>query len=295
MARLPPFMALRALEAAARHKSYSRAADELHVTHGAVSHQIRKLEEELGTALFHRRGNTMEPSPAALELAGKIADALELMRRAVDDAMDGQSKEPLVVSAEPGFARRWITPLLVRMREQTGEQDLDLRLENRNANFVSDGVDAGVRHGPGGWPNLEAQALFKERLFPVCSPEFMVRHPLQQLEDLRDAPLLRHNFWTWPSWFRSLGLAPPPDRGMNFDDSAFMLEAAAQGVGVALARSSLVGHDLETGRLVRPFPEEIVSDWGYFFVWRADSRKLKRIHALRDWLVAQALSEQSRA
>lgn len=295
MARLPPFMALRALEAAARHKSYSRAAEELHVTHGAVSHQIRRLEDELGTALFHRRGNAMEPSPAALELAGKIAEALELMRRAVEEATDGQSKSPLVISAEPGFARRWITPRLVRLREETGEGDLDLRLENRNANFVSDGVDAGVRHGPGGWPGLECHELFRETLFPVCSPEFLKRHALSQLEDLREAPLLRHYFWTWPAWFRSLGLQPPPDRGMNFDDSAFMLEAAAQGVGVALARSSLVGHDLETGRLVRPFPEEFVSDWGYYLVWRADSRKLKRIHALRDWLASEASSERTRA
>src|SRR4051812_39820779 len=124
MARLPPFMALRALEAAARHRSYSRAAEELHVTHGAVSHQIRRLEEELGAALFHRRGNSMEPSRVALELAARVADALELLRRAVDDATDGQSKESLVISAEPGFARRWITPRLVRLREETGEADL---------------------------------------------------------------------------------------------------------------------------------------------------------------------------
>ena len=293
MARLPPFMALRALEAAARHRSYSRAAEELHVTHGAVSHQIRRLEHELGTALFHRRGNSMEPSPAAAKLAASIGEALETLARAVEDATAGQAG-PMVISAEPGFARRWMTPRLVRLREETGEPDLDLRLDNDQANFVSDGVDAGVRHGPGAWQNLEAATLFKERLFPVCSQDFLSKHPLERLDDLRQVPLLRHTVWSWPSWFRSLGLSPPPDRGMMFDDSAFMLEAAAQGVGVALARSSLVGSDLRSGRLIRPFPDEIESSWGYYLVWRADSRKLVRILALRDWLLAEVASEAGR-
>jgi LysR family glycine cleavage system transcriptional activator len=287
-------MALRALEAAARHRSYSRAAEELHVTHGAVSHQIRKLEEELGTALFHRRGNSMEPSPAAAKLAAGIAEALELLGRTVEEATAGQTG-PMVISAEPGFARRWMGPRLVRLREETGERDLDLRLDDATANFVSDGVDAAVRHGPGSWPNLEAATLFKERLFPVCSPDFLAKHPLQKLDDLRHVPLLRHTVWSWPLWFRSLGLPPPPDRGMMFDDSAFMLEASAQGAGMALARSSLVGSDLKAGRLVRPFPDEIEGSWGYYFVWRADSRKLARILALRDWLLTEVASEAARA
>jgi len=294
MARLPPFMALRALEAAARHRSYSRAAEELHVTHGAVSHQIRRLEEELGTALFHRRGNAMEPSPAAAKLAASITEALELLGRAVDEATTAQAG-PLVISAEPGFARRWIAPRLARLREETGERDVDLRLDDIPANFVSDGVDAAVRHGPGSWPNLEAATLFRERLFPVCSPDFLAKHPLRKLDDLRHVALLRHTVWSWPMWFRSLDLVPPPDRGMMFDDSAFMLEAAAQGVGVALARSSLVGGDLKAGRLVRPFPDEIEGSWGYFFVWRPDSRKLARILALRDWLLTEVASDAGRA
>jgi LysR family glycine cleavage system transcriptional activator len=295
MSRLPPFMALRALEAAARHRSYSRAAEELHVTHGAVSHQIRRLEQELGTALFHRRGNAMEPSPIAEQLAASIADAIQLMARAVEDASSKPVQGPLTVSAEPGFARRWLTPRLVRLREETAELDLELRLENRMANFVSDGIDAAVRHGPGSWPGLETATLFMERQFPVASPAFLEAHPLRSLDDLRKVPLLRHTVWSWPSWFRSLGLPPPPERGMMFDDSAFMLEAAVQGLGVALARSSLVGGDLDSGKLVRPFPDEIESDWGYFFVWRADSRKLERILALRNWLMTEAGLEAARS
>jgi len=181
----------------------------------------------------------------------------------------------------------------MQMREETGERDLDLRLDNRLADFVGDGVDAAIRYGDGAWPGLDVTPLFKVRLFPVCGPAFLKQHVLAQLSDLHAVPLLRHThpLWSWPSWCRALGLESAPDQGMMFDDSSLMLEAAAQNLGVALARSNLVRNDLLSGRLVRPLRSEVESSWGYFFVWRAGGPKLRRILALRDWLLKEMEGE----
>jgi LysR family glycine cleavage system transcriptional activator len=284
-------MALRALEAAARHKSYSRAAEELHVTHGAVSHQIRRLEEELGAALFHRRGNAMDPSPAALKLAAAVGQALELMGRAVDEASAVQDAEPLVISTVTSFAGRWLTPRLQRLADDTGEANLELRVADGLANLVTDGVDAAVRYGSGVWSGTSAVPLFTETLFPVCTAQFLARHAIKAPEDLLASPrlLLRQTHRPWSVWFRSVGLESPADLGgMIFDDSDLLLQAAARGLGVALARSSLVEIDLAEGRLVRPLEGEAPAEAGFHFVWREDSRKLKRILRLRDWMLAEA-------
>jgi LysR family transcriptional regulator, glycine cleavage system transcriptional activator len=200
-------VAFRALESAVRHHSYSRAAEELHVTHGAISQQIRRLEEQLGVPLFQRRGNGMEPLPAATRIATSVAAALALLERAVEETGPGKEGAPLVLSVEQGFARRWLMPRLMRLRAQTGEQDLDLRLENRLEDFVGDGIDAAIRYGDGVWPGLETSSLFKVRFFPVCSPAFLQAQPLAQLTDLYNVPLLRHThpLWSWPHWFHALG------------------------------------------------------------------------------------------
>jgi LysR family glycine cleavage system transcriptional activator len=290
MRNLPPMAAFRALEAAVRHHSYSRAADELNVTHGAVSQQIRRLEEELGVPLFQRRGNGMEPLPAATRIASSVAAALALLGRAVEEVGSGREMSPLVVSVEQGFARRWLTPRLMRLREETGEHDLDLRLENRLETFVGEGIDAAIRYGDGAWPGLETVKLFSVRFFPVCSPQFLQAHPLAQPADLYNVPLLRHThpLWSWPHWFHTLGLAPPANRGVMFDDSSLMLDAAAEGAGMALARDLLVEKDLRSGKLVRPLATEVESPWSYYFVWRADGPRLPRTLLLRDWLLGEA-------
>jgi len=288
-------MTFRALEAAVRHRSYSRAAAELNVTHGAVSQHMRQLEERLGIPLFQRRGNGMEPLPVAARIATSVGAALALLESAVDEAGAGKAFEPLAISLEQGFARRWLMPRLMRLREQTGEDDLDLRLENRLADFVGDGIDAAIRYGDGEWPGFEVTKLFNVQLFPVCGPGFLSERSLTTVEDLYGAPLLRHThpLWSWPHWFRSLGLAPPPSEGMMFDDSSLMFDAAAQGAGVALARDMLVEDDLRSGRLVRPIATELESSWSYFLVWRADGPRLSRVLALRDWLMNEVVKGEA--
>jgi LysR family glycine cleavage system transcriptional activator len=288
MRRLPPFFALRALEAAARHRSYSRAAAELAVTHGAVSQQIRRLEAELGARLFERRGNAMIPTPAAERLAGRIGKGLDVLQNAVAEFSEAAERDPLVISLDTQFANRWLPPRLGRLLADPAGANVEIRVEDRRADFTTDGVDVGVRYGAGRWDGVEVQPLFSETLFPVCSPDLLQAHPVCTPKDLLTAPLIHHGHRPWRLWFDAFGLAAPPQKGLLFEDSVMLLEAAAQGLGFALARSGLMEAYFESGRLVRPLEGGVASDLGFFVVWRADSRKLARIQALRDWLAAEA-------
>lgn len=293
MSRLPPFIALRALEAAARYRSYSRAAAELNVTHGAVSQQIRRLEAELGARLFVRDGNEMAPTEAAQRLATQIGQAITLLRSGVEELTRDVGSEPLVLSTVHAFAGRWLTHRMHRMPDLIGE--LELQVDIKLANFVTDGVDAAVRHGKGPWPGVERVDLFTENFYVVASPAFLQRHPVRTIDDIAKAPLLHHTDYPWSLWFEGHGLPTPKlPRGPRFDDSAVITDAALQGLGLALVREWLVEHDLISGRLIKPLPGAIKADANYSFVWRADSPKLPRIIALRDWLLEEAREAMSR-
>ena len=292
MTRLPAFPALRALEAAARHKSYSRAAEELAVTHGAVSQQIRRLEAELGATLFERRGNSMQPTPEAQRLADEIARALEILRQGVSAFSGRAGPDPLVLSVGGYVARRWLPARLSRLLADPAGAGLVIRVEDRHVDFATEkAVDVGIRYGGGRWEGLQAQRLTSERMFPVCSPRLLAAHPIADQRDLLGAPLIHWVPRPWSSWFSRFGLEAPPQVGPVFDDSLLLLEAAAQGLGVALVTDGMVDHDLASGRLVRPLPSHVVSNLDMFMVWRGDSPKLARIHALRDWLMAQVFDD----
>lgn len=289
MVRIPAFFALRALEAAARRRSYSRAAEELSVTHGAVSQQIRKLEAELGAQLFARQGNSMIPTPAALKLAGEVGRALDILRGGVAAFSDAAERDPLVVSLEPQFGTRWLSSRLPRLLADPAGHNVDFVIEGRAANFITDGVDMGVRYGLKSGPGVETALLFHETLFPVASPAMAALHAITSPEDLLRVPLLRHRHRPWSLWFDSVGLTDP-GTGLEFEDSIMLLESAAQGLGVVLARGALAEQDLASGRLVRLLPHAIHNEHPFYMAWRADSPKLRRIHALRDWLLGEARS-----
>ena len=292
MVRLPPFFALRALEAAARRRSYSRAAEELSVTHGAVSQQIRRLEEDLGARLFARKGNAMIPTPEADRLAGEIERAMHILQNAVEAFSQAAERDPLVVSLDPQFAARWLPTRLPRLTADPSGANVDLVVESRLANFVTDGVDMGIRYGPGPGQDVESVLLLREQLFPVASPALAARHDFRTPADLLKAPLLRHRHRAWNIWFSAYGLTDPGD-GLEFEDSILVVESAAHGMGVALARSGLVEQDLATGRLVRLLPHAVDNDHAFFIAWRSDNPKLRRIHALRDWLRAEVEASAS--
>ena len=295
--RLPPFLTLTALEAAARHRSYSRAARELFVTHGAVSQQIRKLEGELGTKLFVRQGNAMVPTATGQRLADQVTAALAVLHAGVEEARQATCA-PLVISSSAAFASRWLVTRLARLAAETDEPDLIVKAEDRVANLTTDGVDIALRFGLGQWPGVESEVLMIERIFPVCSPSFLSEHRIEQPRDLLDVPLLRHVGLPWSMWLSAMGVDETPrQQGLGFEDTALMLDTAAHGVGVALARSGLAERDIAEGRLVRPFSDalgdEVSVDTGNHFVWRADSPKLTRILKLRDWFLAETADMRS--
>jgi LysR family glycine cleavage system transcriptional activator len=310
MQRLPSYFALRTLEAAARHGSYSAAARELGLTQGAVSQQIRGLEAQFGTRLFQRRGNEMIPSPAAAKLATEVRGAIDQLQAAVADLAIAAAQDPLVLSMENRFATRWLGPKLARLLADPAGANLSLRVEERVADFTIDEVDAAVRLGRGDWTGLQAERLTTERFWVVCSPDFAAQHPIVTPADLLEVPLIHNPERLWPLLFEPHGLPSPPQRGLVSDDSLLVLDAVARGLGAALVRSTLVEEDVRAGRLVRPLRDSIPlpinfirpgklvrfvrkgdpppPEFGYFLVWRPDSRKQRRIQALRDWLVAEA-------
>lgn len=288
MVRLPPFFALRALEAAARHRSYTRAGEELSVTHGAISQQIRRLESELGARLFERRGGQMAPTPEALRLAQEIGRHIDGLTAAVTAFAAAAERDPLVVSIDSQFASRWLPPRLPALLADPAGANLALRVDDHVADFVTDGVDVGIRYGKGDWPSVEQRLLFMETLAPVCSPAFLARHRIDVAADLLAAPLIHHPHRPWSLWFPRFDLPTPPPSGMVFDDSLMLLDAAAWGLGVALARDTVVAPDLASGRLVRPLDDVAPSECGFWVVWRRETRKSRRIEALADWLALQA-------
>jgi LysR family glycine cleavage system transcriptional activator len=243
----------------------------------------------LRAKLFERRGNDMVPTWEAQRLAGEVRKGFEILQHAVTEFGGAGKRGPLVLSIDSQFAARWLPKRLPRLLADPAGANLELRVDERCADLVTDGVDMGVRYGAGRWDGLEAERLLTEALFPVCSPQMAARYGLQRPEDLLAAPLLHNAHRPWRLWFDAVGLAAPAPSGMLFDDSLMLYEAAAQGQGVALARDSIVEPDIAAGRLVTPFSGSVISELGFFLVWRADSRKLPRIRALRGWFMDEAL------
>jgi LysR family glycine cleavage system transcriptional activator len=286
--RLPPLTALRAFEAAARHLNFSRAAEELHVTHGAVSHQMKALEAHLGMALFKRQGREMRLTDAGALLQEHVADALQRLKRGVAALRDKRRGEVLTVTTTPAFATRWLLPRLADFQALHPEIDVNLRATQTLTDLARDGIDLAIRYGPGGWPGLAADKLLDEEIFPVCSPDFRSGRLPTQPAELADLVLLRDSRQPWRDWFLSVGLDwPEPARGPIYDDASLLLQAAAGGLGVALARAALAQAELASGRLVRLFPDSARASFAYYVVHPPGARLVPKIAAFRAWLDRQ--------
>ena len=297
MARnLPPLNSLRAFEAAARHLSFTKAAEELHVTPAAISHQIKALEEQLGVPLFRRLTRALRLTQAGQSALPPMRDGFEKLADAVDLLRAHEESGAITVSLDPSFAAKWLVPRLDRLR--AAHPDLDVRLDatDKLVDFQRDNVDLAIRYGSGNYPGLEAERLFSEEIFPVCSPKLLEGPaPLEQPDDLRHHTLL-HLDWdmedvtapTWRMWLLAAGIDHIDfTRGPGFSISSLALQAAIEGQGLALANSVLVADDLAAGRLVVPFDLSVCRplDFAYHIVVPKRTADLPKVVAFKTWLL----------
>lgn len=276
--RPPSLRSIAAFEAAARHASFTRAAAELNLTPGAISHAIKALEQRLDQQLFTRFGRTVALTEQGLTLAARVRLSMGLLADAFDTA-PWRARDRLVVSTLASIAQRILLPALDQLRDGCPGVMLDLRCSNALADFDRE-IDLAIRFGPGGWRGLQSRFLGDECLFPVAGPEYCggVR-PAEQAH-LSDCVLIHHPESSWRLWLDPA--EPDPSRSGNalyIDDSIVALEAAAAGHGIALARGRLVASDLRAGRLVRLFDRSVPAEYGYWAVWSGSSPKQPAITA----------------
>jgi len=289
--RLPPLNALRAFEAAARHLSFTKAADELHVTQAAVSHQIKGLEEWLGVPLFRRVNRGLVLTDAGQTYLPPLREALDLMANATERLFRKDSTGALTISTMPSFAAKWLVLRLGRFQADHPELDVRLHTTAQLVDFAQQDVDVAIRFGDGRWPGLRVERLMTEDVFPVCSPSLRDgRKPLLTPRDLKHHTLLHDDYIVnWETWSTAAGLdGIDLDRGLRFTDSALVLQAAMEGHGVALARHVLVAEDLAAGRLVRLFDIKLPGDYAYYVVAPPHYFSRPKVKAFRDWLFAEA-------
>lgn len=288
--RLPPLTSLPAFDAAARHLSFTKAAADLHVTHGAISRAVRNLEEHLGTRLFDRGTRSVRLTSAGAIYVVEVGAALDRIAAATAAAATQRSAGVLNVSTSDGFAGRWLVPRLHRFHRAHADIDVRLSTSGAFADFTRDGVDIAIRYGTGDYEGVVSELLADEEIAPVCSPQLLQGdHPLRQLGDLQRHRLIHDNFrLDWATWLREAGVEDvDPTAGLRFDSAAFAVEAAVQGEGVLLGRSTLVSADLAAGRLVRPFDLALKSRWSYYVVYPKDALRQRKVRAFRDWLFGE--------
>lgn len=296
-ARLPPLNALRVFEVAARHLSFTKAAEELHVTPGAVSQQIKALEDFLQVSVFRRHKRSLlltDEAQAALpvlrEGLDRLADAGRMLAARIDPAR-------LTVSVPPSLASKWLVPRLYRFQERYPDIDVWVCADMNVVDFSVNDTDLAIRYGSGQYPGLEVELLMDEKIMPVCSPALLTgENPLKNPEDLVHHTLLHDrspdndpDCPTWTMWLKAAGIDHGEgDRGLQFNQSSLVIEAAVAGKGVALARSALALADLEAARLVIPFDLSTPLGFAYHVVYPSSRASFPAVAGFRQWLKEEA-------
>ncbi len=297
MARnLPPPLALRSFEAAARHLSFTRAADELHVTPAAISQQVKVLEEHLGVRLFVRLTRKLLLTEEGKALMAVVGDAFDRIAETVERFGMGDNVGAIVVSLPSYFASQWLSPRLTRFWRQHPNIDLRLHLSNEPVNFKQSDVDLAVNWGQGDWPGTTSELLMRMNLTPVCSPKLLEgAHPLDTPSDLRHFTLLHEtNYDGWTQWLAAVGVHDVDPRvGSTIDDPNVVLHAAIEGQGVALGGDALLVADLATGQLVRPFELSVETGFSYYILYPTGARQRPKVKPFCDWLRAEARAPYS--
>jgi len=291
--RLPPLNALRAFEAAARFMSFSAAAAELHVTPGAVSHQIKLLEDHLGVTLFRRANGVWHLSEAGQTLLPSVIKGFSHLHLAVRRLRYLEDSGSLTVSVAPSFGAKWLVPRLETFIQSHPDIELRVATHTQLVNFLQEDFDCAIRFGFGRYPGLFSERLAEAEFFSVCSPALLNgKHLLRSPDELLNCVLLHdetiaatRSLPSWDDWFRRVGLNSIKMRkGPRFNSSILALEAAANGKGVALAMGILAAADINSGRLVRPFSQYIRMDYAYHFVCAENSKDRPKIETFRRWL-----------
>src|SRR5262245_52817203 len=295
--RLPSLNALKAFEAAARHESFTKAADELAVTQGAVSHQVKGLEAELGLKLFNRERQRLVITEAGRGYLEVVRDAFDRLAAGTNRLLQLQKTGVLTVTTSPNFAAKWLVHRLGRFAETHPEIDLRVSASLQHVDFAREDIDIAVRHGDGQWPGLHVTRLCVEELFPVCAPRFVRgRGALRSPADLATHTLLHVNDRRdWSIWLEAAGVAATDERsGPIFNQASMAIDAAVDGQGVALARTALAAWDLIAGRLVRPFALALTVPYAYWIVCPKSTADLPKISIFRQWLAAEAADDAHR-
>lgn len=291
--RLPPLNALRVFEVAARSANFTRAAQELGVSQAAVSQQVKALEATLGLKLFSRDGKRLVITRAGRQYLAIVRDALDRIAVGTDRLLQRKPASILSVSTSPDFGAKWLVHRLGRFTAAYPEIDLRVSTTARQVDLIAEHVDLAIRHGDGHWAGLEAIALCQERLVPVLSPKLLSGgNRIKHASDLLKHPLLRLDGWaTWSKWFEAAGVAARARGGPVLNQASMLIDAAAEGQGVALARTTLAAWDLRHGRLVVPIDVSLPLANTYWIVYPKLAAGDARIVTLRDWLLAEAADE----
>lgn len=294
--------ALRALEAAARHQSFSAAAAELNVTPAAVGQQVRNLESWLGIPLFSRASSgaaRLLPTDAARAALPDIREGLERLSLGLARLKDAGVNAELTVAVSPAFASKWLLPRIERFQQAYPDLDVLLDTNSRSVDFQAERIDVGVRYGAGKWPGLRAVHLMDEVIFPVCAPDYpLLENDRLQPEVIPRCTLIHDlsmanysDYPTWRMWLDAAGHGHVrTEHGLRINNSAAVLQAAIDGQGLALARSVMVNDDLMAGRLIRPFADRGLDcrlTQAYYVVYRPESGELPKVQAFRDWLLSE--------
>jgi LysR family glycine cleavage system transcriptional activator len=293
--QLPSLNGLKSFEAAARHQSFTRAAEELNVTQGAVSHQVKTLEAELGLNLFTRQPRRLVITEAGRDYLATVGDAFDRIAVGTDRLLQRRDSRVLTVSTSPNFASKWLVHRLGRFAEAHPEVDLRISATLQHIDFAAEDVDVAVRHGDGSWQGLSMTRLYEEELQPVCAPTLLSGgHGLRAPADLAHHTLLHLDHrQDWSKWLDAAGVEDADlTRGPVLNQASMVIDAAVDGQGVALARTGLAAADLIAGRLVRPFKVTLAVPYAYWIVCPLATAKLPKIVTFRDWLRAEAEAEK---
>jgi DNA-binding transcriptional LysR family regulator len=291
MASVPPVASLQAFEAVARRRSFALAATELHLTASAISHQVARLESQLGVRLFERSAHGVRLSTAGDTYLSRVSGALSAIASATDDLRQGVSNS-LYVHSAPSLASLWLMPRLRAFAQAHPDISLNLSAAHTHSDFALGQADIDIRYGVPQWPNLVVEPLFEERIVPLASPAFIQEHRLKRPEHLLDVPLIQSTVSVvqWPDWFAAYAEQRAPDRfAVRFDRAQMSLEAAMQGLGVALESTTNAGRHIAERKLRPVFGlDKAIKVKAHFAVYPARHAKRPPVEAFLSWLHGEA-------